>query len=123
MRIRRSIDCVRLHLAILRVAAILLPAQQRAEWLAEWRSELWYVFHASDHEKATAFCLGAFQDALWLRRNSPRRDVRKLFRLESPLQCGFFLVALAAASLFFAFRLPGARDTIVPSPYVTHKTW
>jgi hypothetical protein len=28
---------------ILRVASFLTPATQRAEWLEEWRSELWYV--------------------------------------------------------------------------------
>ena len=28
---------------ILRVASLLAPGDQRAEWLEEWRSELWYV--------------------------------------------------------------------------------
>src|ERR1035438_836888 len=32
-----------LHLAILRAAGLLVPGPQRAEWLAEWRSELWYA--------------------------------------------------------------------------------
>ena len=53
-----------LPLAILRTAALLVPGESRAEWLAEWRSELWYV-----HGNTAAFCAGAFRDALWVRRN------------------------------------------------------
>jgi hypothetical protein len=60
---------VRIHLTILRLAARLTPREQREEWFAEWRSELWYVCQAG--KPATAFCLGSFKDALWLRRNSP----------------------------------------------------
>lgn len=51
-----------LHTAILRNAALLVPASARAEWLAEWSAELWYV-----DRDATAFCLGSFRDALSLR--------------------------------------------------------
>ncbi len=53
---------------ILHVASLLAPSDQRAEWLEEWRSELWYV----PRRGATRFCLGAFRDALWLRRNNLR---------------------------------------------------
>src|SRR5258705_1306275 len=107
------------HLALIRGAALLVPSRQRAEWFAEWRSELWYVSRNSSRpeKQAMAFCLGAFQDALWLRRNSSDPQARKVFSLESPLRCGSFLAVLAAVSVFFAFRLPGPRDTILPSPY------
>jgi hypothetical protein len=91
------------HLAILRAAAWLVPGPQRAEWFAEWRAELWYV-----KQHATLFCLGAFRDAFWLRRNSPAPDVCRTFGLESPLRCVLLLAALAAVSLFFALRLPWA---------------
>ena len=37
--------------------------------------------------------------------------------LHSPVSCIVFLALLAAASLFFAMRLPGPRDSIVPSPH------
>ena len=50
-----------IHLAILRSAAWLVPGEQRAEWLAEWNAELWYVRKAGSRQ-ATGFCLGAFQE-------------------------------------------------------------
>src|SRR6266849_9772059 len=99
---------MRRRLAILRGAAWLVPREQRAEWLAEWRSELWSVWRTCNREPraATAFCLGAFKDALWLRRNSPSPNACERFRLGSPLRCCLFLAVLAAASSFIAFRLP-----------------
>jgi hypothetical protein len=115
MRIPRILDW---HLALLRSARWLVPAEQRAEWFEEWRSELWYVRQARTRELGvTAFCLGAFRDALWFRRNSPLQPVHGLLQWESPLQCVLFLAVLAAGSLLFAFRLPVARDLILPSPY------
>ena len=97
-----------LHLAILRAAALLAPAAQRVEWLAEWKAELWYV-----KRRPMLFCLGAFRDAFWLRRNSPAPDVCRTFGLESPSRCLLFLAVLAAISMFFAFRLPFARDMLL----------
>ena len=94
------------HLAILRLAARLVPCQQRAEWLQEWTSELWYVCRSDAATNATAFCLGAFKDALWLRRNGPRPEGYKKPLLESPLKCILFLALLAAASTFLALRFP-----------------
>jgi len=102
-----------------------VPSRQRAEWTAEWRAELWYVWqsgsgqHSSPFcgdEDAVAFCLGAFQDAIWMRRNSPRPEQRS-FRLESAQWCGVLLGALAAAGLMVALLLPGARSKILRSPY------
>ena len=66
-----------LHLGLLRSASLLVPAPQRAEWWREWRGELWHVQQACGaatgdpgrgESEVTAFCLGAFQDALCLRR-------------------------------------------------------
>lgn len=91
-----------LHTAILRKAALLVPAPERAEWLAEWRAELWYVEH-----DATAFCLGSLRDALWLRRKS--FSARRAFSLDSPVRCVFFLATLALLSYLLAFGLPSPR--------------
>jgi hypothetical protein len=102
-----------LHLALLRSAALLVPVAQRAEWLAEWRAELWYVNHG-----ATVFCLGAFRDGFWFRRNSPTPIVRRRFGLESPLRCVSLLAILAAVSVFFAFRLPLVRDVWAQGRFV-----
>ena len=92
-----------LQWTILRAASLLAPGDERAEWLAGWRSELWYI----PRRGSTVFCLGAFRDALWLRRNSP--SSRK--HLESPFRCLAWLALLAAASLLIALLLP-APDTM-----------
>jgi hypothetical protein len=93
---------MRIHLAILRSAAWLVPGEQRAEWLAEWNAELWYVRGCSKPQ-TTGFCLGAFQDALWLRRNSPP-NAQPWLRLQSPVQCLGFLGIAAAACVLLALR-------------------
>jgi len=91
-----------LHAAILWNAALLVPAPERAEWLAEWRAELWYV-----ERGATAFCLGSFRDALWLRFRS--FSIRRALRVDSPLRCVFLLASLAVLSYVFAFGLPSRK--------------
>jgi hypothetical protein len=92
-----------LQSAILRAASLLAPGEQRDEWLAGWRSELWYI----PRRGSTLFCLGAFQDALWLRRNNPSPQHRTdSIHLESPFVCLALMAILAAASLFLAIQLP-----------------
>src|SRR5664279_4647436 len=96
-----------LYFGIIRGAALLVPGRQRAEWFAEWQSELWYAAQTGSKARTICFCLGAFPDARWLRRNCADSQGSKVFRFKSPLHCGFFLALLAALSLFFAFLLPG----------------
>jgi hypothetical protein len=91
---------MRIHFAVLRGAACLVPGEQRAEWLAEWRAELWYVRQGGGRQ-ATAFCLGSFRDALWLRRNRPP-DAPRPLRLESPARCLGFLGLVAAVCVAVA---------------------
>jgi hypothetical protein len=98
-----------LQSTILRAASLLAPGDQRAEWLAGWRSELWYI----PQRGSTLFCLGAFRDALWLRRNSPSRGKH----LESPLRCLAFLAILAATGLLISVLLP-APDTMSRSSHL-----
>ncbi|MGH9401187.1 MAG: hypothetical protein ACRD2P_03650 [Terriglobia bacterium] len=129
MRIRRIAHSLSMSRAILRAAAFLVPAQRRDEWFAEWRSELWYVWHKrngkpSDSDQGEqvkgdviAFCLGVFKDVFWLRRNDSCLIIRRVFRLGSPSRCVFVLTALAVISLSLAFYLPGTRKAILPSPY------
>jgi hypothetical protein len=77
MRMRGLAHSLIVCTAILKTAAILVPRNARAEWLEEWRAELWHVWHICNHGPAalhqkkeiTAFSLGAFKDAIWLRRN------------------------------------------------------
>jgi hypothetical protein len=85
----------------LRIASLLAPSDQRAEWIEEWRSELWYI----PRYRATLFCMGAFPDALWLRRNNRSSMKGTGIHLESPLSCLALLTALAAVSMFITLRL------------------
>ena len=99
----------RLHLALLRGAALLVRPREREEWLAEWRAELWYV----GRRRRTAFCLGALRDAFWMRRHSLSPPVY----LQSPWECLALLAVLAGLSVFFAFRLPEVREALFPPAY------
>jgi hypothetical protein len=102
--------------AILWSAGRLVPLEQRADWLAEWRSELWHLRRRGGRE-ALSFCVGAIPDAFWIRRNVPAASTRKTLRLESPVRCILFLAVLAAASVLLALRLPSVRDAMLPPPY------
>lgn len=103
------------QLAILWCAARVVPSSERAEWLAEWSAELWYVKKEGSRQ-ATGFCLGAFQDAVALRCYSPANP-RTVWRLETPVQCLGFLGLLVTACTLLALRLPEARGVILPFPY------
>jgi hypothetical protein len=98
-----------LHVAIIQTAALLVPAPERAEWLAEWRAELWYV-----DRRATAFCLGSICDAFWMNRNTRAPRAHRWFSLESPVKCVMFLAALTALSFLLAFGPSG--DNLAPPP-------
>jgi len=100
-----------IHLVLLRSAGVLVPRPQRPEWLAEWSAELCYVRQVRK-SCAFAFCLGAFQDAFWLRRNKGRGRL-----LESPVQCGMCLALLALTSVLIAWSLPSGRNAFLPLPY------
>lgn len=93
------------HIAMLRNAALLVPAPERGEWLAEWKAELYYVNH-----DATAFCFGSFRDALWLRRKS--FNVRRMFNLDSPLRCVMLLTAAAVLTSLCAFGFPSLKSLL-----------
>ena len=92
---------------ILRAASMLAPSEQRAEWLKGWRSELWYL----PRRGAARFCLGAFRDAIWVRRNSVRPAWRTAFWFDAPLSCLAFLTFAATVSGVILVCLP-ASDTV-----------
>ncbi len=93
-----------LHLALLWCASWLVPRAERGEWLAEWTAELWFVRRKGG--AATAFSLGAFRDALWLRRNGEGRA----FRLESPGQCLGVLSVMAVVGALLTFCWAPSRE-------------
>jgi hypothetical protein len=126
MNLFRLIPTRRLPLAILHTAAWFVPVVQRMEWLAEWKAELWHVCDScrrkeqawpEDMQQATMFCLGAFKDAFWLRRESPTSTFSESFQLGSPSRCIAFLAGLAGIAVLLASCLPGVRKIILPSPY------
>jgi hypothetical protein len=114
-------DSSGVHSIILSGASLLLPRSQRAEWLAEWKSELWYVLQVSDNiprqnfrdRTALIFCLGSFKDALWLRRNSFSPTAHQHRLLQTPLKCLFFLAAIAAITISVFFRSDSLCQTIL----------
>jgi hypothetical protein len=90
-----------LQRAILGAASLLAPRPRRAAWVAEWTSELWYI-PAGD---STIFCLGAFRDALWLRRN----ELHGRSVLHSPGSCLACLAGVAGLSVLIALSLPAPK--------------
>jgi hypothetical protein len=105
----------RLDRAILWCASRLAPEDGREEWLAEWWAESCYARRIGGRRRAIVFCLGAFADALWLRRHGD--NIRPRLVLASPAACLGSLAMLAAGTAMLALRLPEARAQLVPAPY------
>ena len=127
MNLRSLLRSLPSSLLIVRVAALLVPSPGRDEWLAEWKAELWHVWHARDcgsrerfrgSREVTNFCLGAFHDALWLAWNNPYSTYRKLFRHGSASRCCILLALWTAVSFAVCLSLPGVRSALDPWPYL-----
>src|SRR5215469_2442672 len=100
---RLEIALRRMHLGLLWAASLLVPIWKRSEWSQEWRTELWYVLRECSSKtslesrcirEATRFCLGAYQDAIWLRKRSWQN--RHVFAriLGSPAVCLVLLIGI-----------------------------
>ena len=107
-----------LHAGLLRVASLLVPGRLREEWRREWRGELWHVRQAcarmgeaswQGEREVAAFCMGAFQDALCLRRAGRQRRLPVAAMDGTAKQCLLALLAILAASYAIALLLPGVR--------------
>ncbi len=100
--------------AILRLAACLVPPDLRDEWLAEWRGELAHTRWG--RWKLLSACRGSFQDAYWLRRNTPSSPL-----LDSPAACLLLLaagVAIARAATAAAGPARGSPAAGLPLVFV-----
>jgi hypothetical protein len=127
MRMRGLAHSLLVCTAILKMAALLVPRDARAEWLEEWRGELWHVWHTCNQgnelatwhrkEEITTFSLGAFQDALWLRRNQIGSAPHRWFQPGMPSRCILGLTFIAAASLLIAYCNPSVRKAARPNFY------
>ncbi len=107
-----------LYRCLLRVAALLVPAHQRAEWLREWCSELWHVrrshLSGSDssfngEQEIAAFCFGAFQDAFCIRQHAWRKGRSVAMAKGSAARCLLLLGTVLATSYCVALLAPGVR--------------
>ncbi len=116
----------RIQLGLLRCAAVLTPQSLRAEWRREWQSELWHVRHScastepsSWHAEraACAFCLGAFQDALCLRRHASQSRAPHVRRGASVTQSTLCLAAFTGVCYALSLLLPGVHLESHPSRY------
>ncbi len=126
MSLRPALACHLLCLGTLRCASLLVPRRQRAEWWREWHSELWHVRQACTPERGVswiaerevaAFCLGAFQDAFFLRASSERRQTPHTAVKGSAMQCLRRLAGLLAISYGLALLLPGVSSILHFSQY------
>jgi hypothetical protein len=115
-----------LEWSILRCASFLTPGQDRADWLREWRSELWHAratMRLSDgdtwktEEAMLQFCAGAIQDAVALRRIEWEKTGARGSLRGSATGCLLFLCALLGASYLVSLLLPGVRAQNHPSLY------
>lgn len=111
------------YLLALRCASWMTPGRERAEWLKEWASELWYVVNEAEgpslqaHRQTSAFVYGAFQDAFWLGLEARRQEKRRRKAFSSPAHCLLLLLAMGIAAVALAFLLPGTRGYVLPWPY------
>lgn len=99
------------HLGILWSASLLVPTSMRSDWSKEWRSELWYVLREISHNpgfirKATTFCMGAYQDAIWLRKQTWRQKSPFARICGSPAFCILLLIGTFLATWGIAATSP-----------------
>ncbi len=108
---------------LLRIAALIVPAQNREEWAREWEGELWYWLTSVPEATVGArlqlarHCTGAIVDAFYLRvdaeelaRNASRTAGHPLFPIAAALA---LLLLLGAWSGWW----PRARQAIVGPNY------
>jgi hypothetical protein len=126
MTMRADQLCHLLCLGLLRGASFLVPGHQREEWWREWSSELWHVRQSctpvrgiswTAEQEVTAFCLGAFPDALCLREHFRQRRVLNPLRNGSAVRCLIMLTAIAIMSYGIAWLLPGVFVILHSPPY------
>ena len=111
---------------ILRSASWIVPGTARAEWLQEWRAELWHARDAAtvdgvcseaEDQALLPFCLGAYKDAACLRRMQTKKTPPLVLFRGSAAQCLVSLGALLGVCVLVARLLPSVHTTEDPSQY------
>ena len=109
----------------LHLTALAVPSVRRADWLAEWNAELWYICRSlprrspldlAHHRAIAGFCGGAIEDARCLRRLHPSAPTPAL---ASGISCLFALLAAALVAVTLAAALPGVHRALTPAPYTS----
>ena len=107
-----------LDLGVLAGAWMIVPRDQRPDWWREWRGELWQARqdHACDgavswqsERVLLSFCLGAYQDAVCVRRLEKRTRPVHGIAFGAAWQCMLLLGVLLSASYVLYRVLPGVR--------------
>ncbi len=107
-----------LNLALIGGAWLVVPSGERPEWWREWRAELWQARQEqafdgrvpwASERALISFCLGAYQDALCLRRLERRTRAAHHVRFGAAWQCILLLAVLLGASFALSRVLPGVR--------------
>lgn len=97
------------HILLLRAASLLISRRERAEWLAEWENELWYV----GDQARLRFCWGAWTDAWLLPGPGPAARLREALEFPHPLGCLAFLGGLAAAGMIASIGVPDGNSLLL----------
>jgi hypothetical protein len=108
-----------LALLVVRAASLLLPRNDRAPWLDEWRAELWHLCRAHAHASfadPVECSLGAWRDALWIRGESLRKTSLRMLQPGSATRCLLALAAGALAALLVCLCVPQTRSILLPPP-------
>ena len=107
----------------LHLTALAVPSVRRADWLAEWNAELWFVVRSlpqrspldlAHHRAIAGFCAGAIHDARCLRALHPSSPVPAL---ASGISCLLALFAGALVAAALAAALPGVHRALAPAPF------
>jgi hypothetical protein len=107
---------------MLQIAALVVPASRRQEWLTEWRGELFQVLQDEEADafsriSPTCFALGSFLDASWTRKHNFHASLRAERVLSRPGACLAALGVLSAISVLICLSVPNLRHQIVPPPF------
>jgi hypothetical protein len=104
---------------LLRTASLLVPSLHREEWHREWLAELWHVrrsyvsiddtFSWESQREITAFCLGAFPDALCLRSQPAKGSTAPVHIHGSAGHTLLWLSAVLALCIVISRLLPGVQ--------------
>ncbi len=107
--------------AIVHIAAMLVPCEQRPDWKREWLGEIWHHWQFLAHAQAwnrresirlIRNCFGAFHDAAWHLVSEERSGERLREWIRSPWSCfaGFAALLLTLALLTSGF--PATRQLL-----------